>query len=47
MAKSKSLPMRSEINKIKIVEDINATVASSNTVIRMENIAIGIIYTGS
>tara|TARA_Y100000996_G_scaffold131101_1_gene99626 strand:+ start:491 stop:712 length:222 start_codon:yes stop_codon:yes gene_type:complete len=47
IAKSRSLPISKEIKRIKIVEEINATVVSNKTVNKIENIAIGMIYTGN
>ena len=47
IAKSRSFPMSNEVKNIKIVDDISATVVSSRTVNNIENIAIGIIYTGN
>ena len=43
IAKSKSLPMSNETKSINIVDEIRETVVSSNTVNKIENIAIGII----
>ena len=43
IAKSKSLPMSNETKSISIVDEIRETVVSSNTVNKIENIAIGII----
>ena len=43
IAKSKSLPMSKETKSINIVDEIRETVVSSNTVSKIENIAIGII----
>ena len=47
IAKSRSLPISKEIKRIKIVEEIKATVVSNKTVNKIENIAIGMIYTGN
>ena len=47
IAKSRSFPMSNEIRSINIVDDIRATVVSNKTVNNIENIAIGIIYTGN
>ena len=43
IAKSKSFPMSNETKSINIVDEISETVVSSNTVNKIENIAIGII----
>ena len=43
IAKSKSFPMSNETKSINIVDEIRETVVSSNTVNKIENIAIGII----
>ena len=47
IAKSRSFPMSNEIRSINIVDDKRATVVSNKTVYNIENIAIGIIYTGN
>ena len=47
IAKSRSFPMSNEIRRINIVDDIRATVVSNRTVNNIENIAIGIMYTGN
>ena len=43
IAKSKSFPMSNETKSINIVDEIRDTVVSSNTVNKIENIAIGMI----
>ena len=43
IAKSKSLPISNETKRINIVDEMSDTVVSSNTVNKIENIAIGII----
>ena len=43
IAKSKSFPMSNETKSINIVDEIRETVVSSNTVNKIENIAIGMI----
>ena len=47
IAKSRSFPISNEIKRINIVDDIRATVVSNKTVNNIENIAIGIMYTGN
>ena len=47
IAKSRSFPISNEIKRINIVDDISATVVSNKTVNNIENIAIGIMYTGN
>ena len=47
IAKSKSFPISNETKSINIVDEIRETVVSNNTVNKIENIAIGIIYTGN
>ena len=43
IAKSRSFPIRSDIKRINIVDEIRDTVVSNKTVNKIENIAIGII----
>ena len=43
IAKSKSLPISNETKSINIVDEMSETVVSSNTVNKIENIAIGMI----
>ena len=43
IAKSKSFPISNETKSINIVDEMSETVVSSNTVNKIENIAIGII----
>jgi len=43
IAKSKSFPISNETKSINIVDEMSDTVVSSNTVNKIENIAIGMI----
>ena len=43
IAKSKSFPMSNDTKSINIVDEMSETVVSSNTVNKIENIAIGMI----